>query len=151
MVIVLGKYENEVIGNIVIIKNIIFKNISNNKKESDHSWSNGRPCLIIYSDNDWDYFLPIKSNYNKDKFDEEYFEIKNEDVLHLCYRIHGKPTAKGISGAINLQNVYKMPISGHDEVGKIKLETYKKIMGKLKDYHNNLPMEELLVNSKTIR
>ena len=57
------RYEREAIGDIVIIKNIIFKNkVKEGKKETDHSWEQGRPCIIIYNDDEYDYFLTMKSN-----------------------------------------------------------------------------------------
>lgn len=151
MVIAMKKYESDIIGKIVIIKNIIFENRINTKKETDHSWFNGRPCLIIYSDNEWDYFLTLKSNFNKDKFDNQFFELSSEDILSLYYRNRELRSAKEIKGVVNLQNVYKMPISGHDEVGKIEFETYKKIIEKLKKYHNNQSLDDILIKSKTIR
>lgn len=151
MVILLRKYENDIIGNIVIIKNIIFENKTNNKKEIDHSWNNGRPCLIIYSDNEWDYFLPMQSTFDRDKYNEKYFEFTDNDILSLYYRCSDLRSAKKIKGAVNLRSIYKIPISGHDEIGKIKLETYKKIIGKFKKLHNNPSLKDILIKSKTIR
>ena len=51
----MNSYEREAIGDIVIVKGIVFENTAIGKKEPDHAWKDGRPCMIIYSDNELDY------------------------------------------------------------------------------------------------
>ena len=68
----MNKYENETIGNIILMKNIVFTNERKNTHEIDHSWRTGRPCLIIYSDNEYDYFLTMKSSITNTKFQKYY-------------------------------------------------------------------------------
>ena len=74
----MNTYEREAIGNIILIKNIIFKNTANKKKEVDHAWKFGRPCLVIYSDEQYDYILTITSTQKK----------KNIAVNTLQYKIN---------------------------------------------------------------
>lgn len=49
-------YENDYIGKIVYIKNIVFAKEEN---KLDHAYNTGRPCLLIYSDEEYDYFLVV--------------------------------------------------------------------------------------------
>lgn len=35
-----------------IVKGIVFENTAIGKKEPDHAWKDGRPCMIIYSDSE---------------------------------------------------------------------------------------------------
>jgi len=145
----MNTYERESIGNIVIIKNLVFKDTN----EADHAWYNGRPCLIIYSDNEYDYFLTIKSVHDK-KYNDFHFQINNYDLIPTYYsrqnpKFKKATRKKGLKGAVNLQNIYKMPISGHDEVGKLTLQTYKDVISKLKKHHNNVSLEEILDKAKS--
>ena len=48
----MNSYEREAIGDIVIIKGLVFENTAIGKKEPDHAWKDGRPCMIIYSDSE---------------------------------------------------------------------------------------------------
>ena len=50
-------YENSIVGNIVLVRNLVFYNNANRKYELDHAYKTGRPCLVIYSDDEYDYFL----------------------------------------------------------------------------------------------
>ena len=63
----MNTYEKEAIGNIILMRNIVFTNSTNKPQEIDHSWKRGRPCLIIYSDDEYDYFLTIKSSISDTK------------------------------------------------------------------------------------
>lgn len=56
------------VGSIIIVKNIIFKNGNGN---FDHSYKNGRPCLVISITDDKVYFVTLSSkNYGR-KYDSE--------------------------------------------------------------------------------
>ena len=148
----MNTYEREAIGNIVIIKNLVFKDNENDSNKVDHAWFNGRPCLIIYSDNEYDYFLTFKSFHDR-KYDDFHFEIGNYDLIPTYYsrqdpRFRKLTRKKGLKGAVNLQNIYKLPISGHDEVGKITFNTYKKVINKLKKCNNNISLEEVMKKAK---
>ena len=51
-------YENDYIGKIVYIKNIVF---AKGETKLDHAYNTGRPCLLIYNDEEYDYFLVLNS------------------------------------------------------------------------------------------
>lgn len=46
---------------IVIVRDIIFYNEITENYEMDHAFQKGRPCLILYSDGEYDYFLSLTS------------------------------------------------------------------------------------------
>ena len=47
-------------------------------------------------------------------------------------------------------NIFKLPISGHDEVSKLKQESYIKVIRAFESYHQNKSLEELVETAKTI-
>ena len=151
----MSKYENEPIGTIVIIKNIIFKDSVTKKKEIDHAWKFGRPCLIIYSDDEYDYLLTITSTPKKSKYKNEHFSLKDEHLIptqisrYTNYNIK-KSENKTIEGSITLDTIYKIPISGHEELGKITFETYKLIINNLKTLHHKENLDELITKAQSI-
>ena len=148
-------YDNEEIGKIVIIKNIIFENSVTNKKESDHAWKFGRPCLIIYSDDEYDYFLTLRTEIKYPRYKRQFYELTENDLLyknkyrHNIYR--AKTGRKKIFNSnVNLETVFKLPISGHDEVAKIKFDTYKDLIQEFEIFHKNKPIEEIMKKAKTL-
>ena len=145
-------YEKEAIGTIIIVKNIIFPNT--NKKELDHSWKKGRPCLIIYSDAEYDYILPMTSK-PKDNYEKQHYTISQSDLLYtyiVTHQYNSNYKQKQIpKGAIKLSTVYKIPQTGHDERSKIALDTLKKIIEKLKEYHQTDNIESLIEKSAKIK
>ena len=150
------KYEREAIGTIIIIKNLIFENTVSHKNEIDHSWEHGRPCVIIHSDEEYDYLLALTSKKMGEIFQDEYFTINKWDMLKKkIERIEIGRTkrhkTKDIKGAINLRTIYKMPISGHDEVGKLTFNTYKNLIRKFKEYKGIQNTEEIIKTAKNIR
>ena len=152
----MSKYENEQIGKIVIIKNIIFKNSLTNKNEVDHAWNRGRPCIIIYSDNEYDYFLPLKTEIKREKFEYHYFildetKFLNKEITRIGKNNHKKNNKRVTEGVINLQTVYKIPISFHIETAKITFEAYKELMEKLKNYHKTENLETMLETAQSVR
>ena len=108
----MNSYEREAIGDIVIVKGIVFENTAIGKKEPDHAWKDGRPCMIIYSDNELDYLLTLTS-VDKDG-SKQHFKINDENILYeedFKYRYNRKDRInKSIKGYVNLENIYKMPI-----------------------------------------
>ena len=152
----MSKYEREAIGHIVIIRNIIFKNTLSNKKEVDHSWEQGRPCIIIHSDDEYDYFLTMKSNPDYENHEPQYIPINNDDLLDRVINRYDKHNnmrsrRKEITGAVNLENIYRIPISGHDEVGKLTFDAYKNITKKIKEYHKTEDIKIIIERAETIR
>lgn len=141
----MNTYEREAIGNIVVVRNMTFENTTTNKQEYDHVWNSGRPCIIIYSDNEYDYFLTMTSNTEIiENFKEQHFKINKKDLLQ---QFNDKLT----KGAIKLENVYKMPICGHRQLAKVKFEVYKEILNKLKQYHQNQNLDDIIINAKSVR
>ena len=150
------KYEREAIGTVIIVKNIIFENTLSHKNEIDHSWEHGRPCVIIYSDDENDYLLSLTSKDIGETLQNEYFALDKWDMIYQkIERLEIGRTKrhrnKEIRGAINLMNVYKMQISGHDEVGKLTFKSYKKLIKKFKEIKQIQLVEEIIPNAKMIR
>lgn len=151
----MSKYENETIGKIVIIKNIIFKDGVTKKKGLDHAWKFGRPCLIVYSDNEYDYFVTITSTPKNEKYKNEHFILENEHFIptqisrYTNYNFK-RSKNKTIAGSVTLDTIYKIPISGHEEIGKITFETYKSIIENLKKLFHTESLDELITKAQSI-
>ena len=145
-------YENYYIGKIVYIKDIVFTDGSTNKL--DHAYKKGRPCLLIYSDDEYDYFLTISSEIKTKSYTFEYYKLCPDDFMYL-YEYTGVDAKKDASyahGYVNMRNIYKKRVSGFgvNDSGKIKLETYKEIINKLKYLHNNENMNEIVNDARVI-
>ena len=96
------EYDKSFLGSIVIIKNIIFNQDKASSNVVDHAWKLGRSCVIIYTDDDYDYFLTLSSSvtikdyYNKVK--NRYFEFNESNFTSL---------QKGAKlGTINIETIY---------------------------------------------
>lgn len=135
-------YNNSVIGCVVYVKDIIFND--NNKRKLDHAYNSGRPCLIIYTDDEFDYFLPL-THSKKGISKNQCYEISNSD-----YEYKYKKT-DDISRII-LRRIYKRKSWGYgdNEIGKLKLDSYIKIIDKLKEYYNN-DLEDAYTKSYNIK
>lgn len=144
-------YERETIGSIVIIKNIIFENPLNHKKEIDHAYKYGRPCFIIYSDEEYDYFLTMTSNAKREQYTKQNFSLNKLNKDSFIYRERNFIKDEKEISLINLQHIYKIPISGHNEIGKVTFETYKNIINKLKKYYKNENINEIIEKSQIVR
>lgn len=149
----MNTYEREAIGNIIIIRNLIFQNTVKGQKEIDHAWKMGRPCIIIHSDNEYDYILALKTNVTDEKFENHHFLLSKKNLLSCRHGNYNtkKKNNREIHGAVNLQNIYKIPISGHNIVEKITFETYKAIIAKLKEYHKIEDLNTILENAQSAR
>lgn len=149
----MNTYEREAIGNIIIIKNLIFQNTVKDQKEIDHAWKMGRPCIIIHSDDEYDYILALKTNVTDKKFENHHFRLSKKDFLPNRHNNHNtkKKNEREIHGAVNLQNIYKIPISGHSIMEKITFKTYKAIITKLKEYHKIEDLNTILENAQSAR
>lgn len=152
----MNTYERETIGNIILMRNIIFQNPDDKKSELDHSWKEGRPCIIIYSDEEFDYFLPIKSNITDSKFEYHYIPINEKNILYKSIKMFRKNNInklfkKETKGYINLETIYKTPISWHDEIGKITFKKYKSIIQRLKEYYKVKELNKLFEEAKKIK
>lgn len=149
----MNSYEREAIEDIVIIKGLVFENTVIGKKEPDHAWKDGRPCMIIYSDSELDYLLTLTSVDREGS--KQHFKINDENILYeedFKYRYNRKDRInKSIKGYVNLENIYKMPISGHDKIGKVTFETYKDVFKAIKMHRPNQTIREILNNAVSVR
>ena len=131
----MNSYEREAIGDIVIVKGIVFENTAIGKKEPDHAWKDGRPCMIEGS--------------------KQHFKINDENILYeedFKYRYNKKDRInKSIKGYVNLENIYKIPISGHDKIGKVTFETYKNIFKAMKMRRPKQTIREILNSAVSVR
>ena len=85
---------NSPLGEIVIIKNIVFKKDRNTKKQVDHAWSSGRPCLILYSDEEYDYYLTLTSSKERKNYfsqiKDDFYKLNGEDFFYIRMKIKEK-------------------------------------------------------------
>ena len=136
------KYENIDEGKVIIVNNFRFED-----GKLDHAWNRGRPCLILFSDEEYQYVLPIKSEVRKVDNSDKYpitkksFESFNEigyNDFTLNTFIRGTKNVKitgymkkDISGYVNLEHIFKLPIAFRNEIGKIKKNIFQEIINKL--------------------
>lgn len=131
------KYEDSFLGDIVIIRNIIFKNDHSNKLELDHAFYNGRPCIIIYSDNEYDYFLTLTKGNKKIKdYCYNYFLLNKEDTLYKNGPIE--------SSYVVINHIYKVPVSFRKRKNKIKYEVYLELLKEVKRRYNTNEIDTLV-------
>lgn len=152
----MNTYEKEAIGKIILMRNIVFNNSKASKYEIDHSWRNGRPCLIIYSDDEYDYFLTMKSSISDTKYEKHYVPLDESNLLYKDINRFDKNNLKKLSkiivkGYINFETIYKTPISWHDEIGKISFKKYKEVIDKIKEYYKTEDLNTLFKEAKTIK
>lgn len=131
------KYENSFLGDIFIVRNIIFKNSASKKSEVDHAFYNGRPCIIIYSDNEYDYFLTLTKGSKRIKdYYYNYFYLSKDDFLF-------RDDIRNDSYAqINL--IYKIPIAYRKSKNKIKYEVYLKLLEEIKRRYNTNEIDTIV-------
>ena len=71
---------------------------------------------------------------------------------HQKYRYNRKERIeKSIKGYVNLENIYKIPISGHDKIGKVTFETYKNIFKAMKMRRPKQTIREILNSAVSVR
>ena len=147
-------YENIDEGKVIIVTNFRFED-----GKLDHAWNAGRPCLILFSDDEYVYILPIKSDikksnsYNKIPIDKKSFEYFNERGYNdralntfIPGTNHVKITGymkKDISGYVNLEHVFKIPVAYRNEIGKIKKNLFDEIINKLHNIQKTKTEEDL--------
>lgn len=132
----MNSYERSFLGDIVIVKHLVFKNNNTGKYEIDHAYHTGRPCIIIYTDNEYDYLLALtKGGKCINNYLYDYFVIDNkEDILFVDDK-----SVDFISYA-NLRNIYKIPISFRKRKSKVKYNVYKDLLEEVKRKYR---MEEI--------
>jgi hypothetical protein len=133
-------YNNSLLGNIIIVRNLIFHTSSLGMKQVDHAWKKGRPCLLLYTDDNYDYVLPLTHGVNYDLFGYHYYSLNESKFLYLrkrvfIYDIDSKKN-NSLNGYINLEGVYKIPIFGHTEIAKLSFKAYDELVDKFMSLHN---------------
>lgn len=116
------------IGSIVNIKNIIFKSTHGKSKLSiDHSYKNGRPCLIFHENSEYIYFFSINSYKGKDYVGEiplvKYAGIKDS--------------------VINVRNIYSLPVCFRDEFCKLNDKDLYEVLIKFVNYQENVKKDKI--------
>lgn len=152
-----NKYENLQEGKIIIVNNFKFEDGS-----LDHAWNKGRPCLILFVDDDYEYIAPIKSELKKDTHFIDKYYINDENMLYFYNNFYVESTlrpykynkrsnklirnAKGkkhIEGYINLEAIYKLPVAFRNEICKLDYDAFKSVIEKLHNIHNIKDNNEL--------
>lgn len=145
-------YENDYIGKIVILQNIVF---NTGKNKLDHAYKGGRPCLLIYNDEEYDYFLTIKSELRTKSYDFEYYKLNSKDFMYIYnyHKTYYKSNFPYIQGYVNLMDIHKRRASGYGskDYAKLKLSTYKDIINKFKKLHNSENMEVIMSKASIIK
>ena len=138
----MDQYERSYLGNIVIISNLVFSQAVKEKNRVDHAWHRGRPCVIFFTDGEYDYFMPLSStkrnkNYY-DKIKDEYFELSKEDFLSL--------NKNQKIGVIHITEHFRKRASGYPTIGKLTKECYTELIKRFSAYHKE-PLERVIKNS----
>lgn len=150
------KYENMQEGKIIVVKNFKFED-----EKIDHAWNLGRLCIVLYSDDEYEYVLPITTYIANTSLRKKYYYIndnsflffyKNRYVENTLFKYVGQNTKHNsfrnthsqskAQGYINLRNIYKIPVMFRDEIGKLHYKVYNNILNKTKELHQ-LDTEEL--------
>lgn len=147
------EYERQDEGKIIIVNNLRFED-----GRIDHAWNTGRPCLLLFSDDEYEYVVPLKSELKKDTYLKEKFPLTDEDIL--CFyrygyfentlqkknpkkRQVGVIAKKDMYGYINVETIYKIPVAYRNEICKVTYETYQNILSKIKNLHKIEKEEEI--------
>jgi hypothetical protein len=82
-----------------------------------------------------------------------FFDIRNKKIYKNTYLniLNGYLFGKSIKGYVNLENIYKIPISGHDKIGKVTFETYKNIFKAMKMRRPKQTIREILNSAVSVR
>ncbi len=133
-------YENSIVGNIVLVRNLVFYNNVNRKYELDHAYKTGRPCLVIYSDDEYDYFLHLITGNDSFKYyNYKYFFINHKTDLLYEYTTPRKPTSY-----VYLRKIYKTPIAWRRNLSKIKFDVYSQIIEEIKKTYHKENLSEIV-------
>lgn len=132
-------------GSIVLMKNIIFCD-STIGKNLDHAYKTGRPCLLLFSDDTYDYFLTIKSSLSSYDKENDFYQIKKHDLDYISTKDN-----KPIKGFINVKYIYKRPICSvvDTELGRVTPECYEKVMKVFEQTHPD-DFNDLLTDASNI-
>lgn len=149
-------YVNDQVGKIVVVKNIVFpENGFKQRGYVDHAWHSGRPCIVLYTDDGYDYVLPLKHELRNQIYAYKYFKLNENMFLYQlskgnCINYKISKTKKLSHSYINLEYLYKIPICGHLEVGKINFPSYRELVSQYINLHRISDLNSLSDDSKVI-
>ncbi|MBP3461235.1 MAG: hypothetical protein J6K21_02345 [Bacilli bacterium] len=120
---------------IIIVKNIIFKDLKEDKIVLNRDIHFKRPCLIICEKEDKRYMLPIGSSSRNKDYKKENIKLTNYDLINRSLK---KESYLKLDRIIKTDIYYKEPL---DELDEIKY--YKCLLKFIKFYNNlNIKVEE---------
>ena len=146
-------YNGLLEGKIIVVNNFSFYN-----GKLDHAWNKGRMCIILYSDDEYEYVLPITHKI-KELYKRDYLYINEKNFLefyskrnreYIIKRVDKKIRSKNyndINGYVDLRCIYKIPIAFRDEIGKVNYQTYLKLKNDLLSYHDKNNLNDILLLS----
>ena len=115
------------VGSIICAKNIIFKNVyGKDRKELDHAYKSGRPCLVICETNNNIYLLSILGYKGK--------EYVNE--IKLPTSISNKPSC------VNVRDIICKDIAYYKELSALSERQLYNILIKFVNYQENVKKDE---------
>ena len=118
-------------GNVIEKKGLIFKDDYTPDPRGKHP---AMITLAVSDDNQYMYFLTLTSQtdkyFDRPEWRDRYFLLKRTE-----YNMLKK------SSLINLQNIYKEPVSSDNPVAFIQPDEYKKIIRKFKAWQEENPDE----------
>lgn len=116
-------------GDIVVVKNLIFKNGDRDAAK------NGRPCLVLYSDQNTSTILPLTNKLYKNQYKDRYVFYDFGSDLTL----------------INIECVYTIPNSNILYPLRNITKDYFRIISKFTEYHINSNNIEIKVCREKIK
>lgn len=154
-------YELKKDGTIILVNNFKFSD-----NTLDHAWKAGRICLVLFTDEEYEYVIPMTS-YVKESLRENYYYINDDNFMYYYKLRYIESTLKkfqnkrsehnslksnmnktNVSGYLNLRKIYKIPVAFRDEIGKINYEDYKKILKRIRKKQNLENNEDIKSISK---
>lgn len=154
-------YEHKKDGTVIVVNNFKFEDDS-----LDHSWNSGRLCLVLFTDEEYEYVISMTSHV-KDVLKTYYHYINDDNFMYYYKTRYIESTLKkfqnrkreynslksnsnrtNVSGYLDLRKVYKIPVAYRDEIGKINYDDYKKILKRIRKKQNLENDEEIKMISK---
>lgn len=141
---------------IIIVKNIIFKDLKENKIIENRDIYLKRPCLIICEKEDKRYMLPISGSAKNKNYKLENIRLTNCDSLNRTLK---KDSYLKLNRIITDNIYYKEPVDELDEIKyykcllklikfygslNVKVEEYEQIKEELQEQVNKIKIKEKL-------
>lgn len=148
-------YQTDQVGKIIVVKNIVFPRSAFSKRQVDHAWRTGRPCMVLYTDDEYDYVLPLTHEVKNKIYEYHFFKLSDSKFLYqlgrdnrINYKINKE---KQITNSfVNLEYIYKLPICGHVEVAKITFPAYRELVSQYINLHRIIDLNDLSNDSQAI-